>query len=216
METLCGNLGIAETLPWILRRGVFDPIRPHDSSYSITFNVLRRAVLKAKTFGDLNRALLADIAQRRADHLARVDDWVRVLGLTLDDIQLRVKRSKLDVIDLATKSVLIATRFAAMQERAYWGTLRPENEQVTVQRERIAYEVAQVLKAMNRDGYKPQKHPTDFSDRSLCAYPAAGYTLVTLDNRLQRALKDGRCENPRVVTLNEGLTSAEAWLAANN
>ena len=70
------------------------------------------------------------------------------------------------------------------------GNPRPIDEQLVVQRERIAFEASQIFKAGTR-GYRVDKHPTDFNDAWLCAYPAAGYTIVTKDGRLREALKQG-------------------------
>ena len=92
MDRLCGNLGMAETLPWILRRGVFATIKAHDTRLSTTFNYLRRRVIKAAKFGDLDPDLLSNLAGRRINHLDRVRDWATRLAMTLDEIQVRIKK----------------------------------------------------------------------------------------------------------------------------
>jgi hypothetical protein len=213
MERLCGNLGMAETLPWILRHGAVATMSPHDHRYSATFNQLRRQVLKAARFEDLPATLLTDIAARRTRYLEQIEDWARYVKVSLREIQVRVKRSRLDAIALAKRSILHVSRVRALEEAPAWGPLRSEEDQAIAQRERIAFEAAQIFKVGGRTGYNPAKHPTDYSDMWLCAYPAAGYTLVTQDARLKEALKQGRCEDPRVIDLDHGVAMAEAWLA---
>jgi hypothetical protein len=62
--------------------------------------------------------------------------------------------------------------------------------------------------------YNVFKHLTDYGDAWLCAYPAAGYTIVTQDDRLKKSLRLGRSANPRFVNLDEALDIAENWMAS--
>jgi hypothetical protein len=212
MERLCGNAGMAETLPWILRHGAVATMGRHDDRFSATFNQLRRQVIKADRFEDLSIALLRNIATRRTRYLEQIDDWARYVKVSLREIQVRVKRSRLDAIAMSKKSVLHVSRVRAIEEAPAWGPLRSVKDQALAQRERIAFEAAQIFKVGGRTGYDPANHPTDYSDMWLCAYPAAGYTLVTQDGRLMEAMRHGRCKAPRIVDLEKGIAMAEAWL----
>jgi len=91
--------------------------------------------------------------------------------------------------------------------------VRTEEDQKRAQREFIAFETWYLRVAGNPDPYNHAKHRSDYNDYWLCAYPAAGYTLVTKDGRLREALRAGGCDDPRFVSLAEGLSLAEAWLA---
>ncbi|MEO8214760.1 MAG: hypothetical protein ABI560_16280 [Myxococcales bacterium] len=217
MEKLCGNSGMAETLPWILRRAVFVSSLPHEDSYLATFNRLRRLVIKAGTFDEVPAEVVNHIARARTAYRDRVEGWARGLAVTLQEIQKRISRAKrrgdpIDVIDLATRTVLFVTRSRAVEEAPLSGAVRSVDEQLILQRERIAFEASQVFKAGRP--YNVFKHLTDYGDSWLCAYPAAGYTLVTQDDRLKKSLLLGRCVNPRVVSLDEALNIAEAWIAS--
>jgi hypothetical protein len=214
MDRLCGNAGMAETLPWILRHGAVAIMSRHDDRFSATFNHLRRQVIKATRFEDLPANLVGNIAARRTTYLEQIEDWARYVEVSLREIQLRVKRSRLDAIALAKKAVLHVSRVRALEEAPVWGPLRSVKDQAFAQRERIAFEAAQIFKVGGRTGYNPANHPTDYSDMWLCAYPAAGYTLVTQDARLMEAMRHGRCQAPRIVDLEEGIAMAEAWLTS--
>ena len=91
--------------------------------------------------------------------------------------------------------------------------MRDEADQKHAQREQIAFEVSLLGKALNPAGYNHAKRRSDCNDYWLCAYPAAGYTIVTREKRLPDALKQGKCVDPRMVSLEEGIAIAEGWLA---
>jgi hypothetical protein len=217
MDRLCGNSGMAETLPWILRRAVFLTCLPHEDSYLATFNRLRRLVIKTATFDEISPEVVRHIAATRTAYLDRMEGWARGLAKTLEEVQIRIERAKrrgepIDVVALATRAVLFVTRSRAIEEAPLWGALRSVDEQLILQRERIAFEASQIFKAGSR--YNVFKHKTDYGDSWLCAYPAAGYTIVTQDDRLKKSLGLGRCANPRFVNLDEALDIAETWMAS--
>jgi hypothetical protein len=81
------------------------------------------------------------------------------------------------------------------------------------QREQIALETAFLNMSRNPQPYNHGNHRSDYNDYWLCTYCAADYTLVTTDGRLRTALRDAGCEDPRLVSLDEGIALGESWLA---
>jgi hypothetical protein len=75
MDKLCSNLGMAEDLPWVLRRGVFEREIPYDGALSTAVNQIRREVITLERFTDVPAGLLEIINKTRVQARERLDAW---------------------------------------------------------------------------------------------------------------------------------------------
>jgi hypothetical protein len=218
MDRLCGNTGIAEDLPWILRRGVFARSVPYDNEkLSVILNQVRRDLIKAEHFDDVPPKLVEVVLEIRKDAIRRIDKWVKRRQEL--HAQARVEPApgapRIEGVALVSEAVLEISRKHALDLRPLWGEFRTEEEQRREQREMIAFELSLLQQSRNPQGYNVDKHRGDYHDSWLLAYPAAGYHFVTRDARLRSALRMGGCDSPRVVDVAGALDLAEAWLVAN-
>jgi predicted nucleic acid-binding protein len=102
--------------------------------------------------------------------------------------------------------------FPALVSALRWADMLAGNQL----REFFNFDAGVIMKSAGSHGYNFEKHRNDFHDHLLCAYPAAGYLLVTCDNRLLETLEMTGCPQPRVMSLEAGLALAEEWLGAKN
>lgn len=214
MDNLCRNDGIAEDLPWILNWGVFGKGQPYQNGLTVAINRVRRQIAKAATFDQLSGEIVQAIEQMRSHHTDVVDRWTTLRAKTLEAMRVPLSPDdqKIEASGAVGRAVVETSRKYAAFFSPIWGAFRTAEDQRDVQREMIAFTLSDLFKARNPGGYNAHKHKTDYNDGWLCAYPAAGYTLVTLDNRLKDALKQAGCKNPRVVNMSEALQVAETWL----
>jgi hypothetical protein len=214
MDELCGNDGIAEDLPWILNRGVFATAQPYQSKLTVAVNRVRRQIAKAASFDRLSTDILHAIEQTRSRFTENVDRWTAGRAKTLQAMRIPPSPDdqKIEASGAVGRVVVETSRKHAALFSPIWGGFRTEEDQKLVQREMIAFTLSDLLKARNPGGYNVYKHKTDYNDGWLCAYPAAGYMLVTLDSRLRNALKQAGCKSPRVLNIGEALDVAEMWL----
>ena len=218
MERLCGGRGIAEDKSWALRRGVYTDAVPCDPARGLELVRVRRGIIQAKTFDRLPAGFLAKVEQLRARYRERIDDWVA--GRTTIGHAARVEPQPGEAVvegsEVAADVVLDVSRRHTRTDDAGWGAVRSDDDQKRAQRELIALEVSWLQRARNPQPYSHEAHRSDYNDYWLCAYLAAGYTLVTTDDRLRKAIREGGCADPRLVTLDEGLAIAEAWSARSS
>jgi len=215
MDSLCGVLGTGEPLWWVLRRAVFASDGPKDTEATEILVKVRRAVLRAETYDQVPDGIRAGIEGLAAHYGERIDAWVESRTKLNAAAREKVKPGERGVRDtvVATDTVLQIARKYTEGDIPEWGPMRDPADQKHAQREQIAFEVSLLRKAQNPGGYNHAKWRGDYNDYWLCAYPAAGYTIVTRERRLRDALKQGECVDARVVTLEEGIAIAEDWLA---
>ncbi len=216
MERLCGNDGIAEDLPWTIVSGTFVTAQHFDRAKLVGMNQVRRAILKARSFGNLRLEVLDQVQQKRDLHFAKraqhVASYTAVITFARQAPKPRGKW------DLPRKMVTAGATLETMRSRheyeygPLWGALKPAAEQAHAQREMIAFDLARLTKGRNNPKYNVESHPTDFNDQYLCAYPATGYTLVTEDRAIRQALIFAGCEDPRVVDVGQAVEIAENFL----
>lgn len=214
MDRICSNGGMAEDLPWVLNRAVFERAVPNDGETAVAFNQTRRTLIKAKRFIDVPQDLLDAIKAMRIRARERLDMWAARQEKMRAVVKAEPKPGEPRVEgSIATSNAffLVFRKFAAPLI-PIWGPFRPEAEQRYEQRELAAFQLAQVLKS--RQGYNFQGHEGDFNDGWLLAYLSVGYRLVTGDQRLRRALETAECRDPRVCGIGEALDLAEAWLGS--
>jgi hypothetical protein len=218
VDRLCGNLGVAEDLPWILRRGAFASAPLYDSRRLVGMNVARRELIKLDRFADVPPRLVDTVKRLRADLTQRIDAWNegRRQMQALVRAQPESGEPGLDARLVVADAVLEISRKQAGAQSPDWGAFRSEDEQRREQRELAAFELSHLLNGQNPHGYNVDKHRGDYHDGWLLAYLAAGYHLVTSDARLRSALRLGGCEDPRVLDVGAGLDLAEAWLPAGS
>ena len=171
----------------------------------------------------------SDLVRTEADGVQAVKDLLH--GLTVAEVRVlaieALRRSKRQVrVDprpgepriegkaLVSSIVVEISRKHADDFRPIWGEFRTDEEQRREQREMIAFELSLLQNALNPQGYNIDNHRGDYHDSWLLAYLAAGYYLVTRDGRLRSALRNGGCDDPRVIDVGAGLDLVEAWLAA--
>jgi hypothetical protein len=215
MEKLCGNSGMAEDLSWVLRRAVFVGPVPYDGAVSQDVNRTRRQLINAARFADIPEGLLRFLGDLRQETRQRIDDWTAMRSETLRMVRIKPKPGEATVegSEAVARVMLRVSRKNASDEIPLWGPLRPEAEQLELQREMIAFSLSDLMKAKASKTYSPGKNDNDYNDGWLLAYPAVGYLVVTQDRRLRRAIEIGGCKDPRVVGLDAALPHAEAWLA---
>jgi hypothetical protein len=215
MHRLCGDDGVAEDLQWVLNASVFAVPQPYESRGTDAINTMKNFILSARVFGELPKALPPLVKKLHAKHQGIVDMWIgeyrkAFLAPTAPQrgsVKLREARTKL------TEMLLDATRPPRKKRSGrVWGALRSEEEQVIAMREVIASETARLMKAGNDPKYDLSGHRNDFNDNYLCAYPAVGYSLVTEDHNIRKALIYGGCKDPRVVDVDQGVEIAEMYL----
>jgi hypothetical protein len=215
MERLCGGRGMAEDNKWILRSGVFEQAAPYDGRLAVELVKVRRGIIETKTVADFPDSFWAVIEELRTGYQTRIDAWVA--GRTTTGEAARVRplpgAPVVEGSEVAAGAVLEISRKHAANSADTWGAFRSDEDQRRAQRELIAFEVSLLDKARHPQGYNHDKHRSDYNDYWLCAYCAAGYTLVTADDRLRRSLLDAGCKDPRLVSLEEALAIAESWLA---
>jgi hypothetical protein len=218
VDRLCGNAGVAEDLPWILRRGVFaGPGTPYDNqTLSVSLNQVRRNLIKVERFADVAPKIVKAVTKIREDALRKIDKWVeqrRELHAKAR-VEPAPGEPRIDGKALVSSAVLETSRKYAANVRPLWGEFRTDEEQKREQREMIAFELSLLQNARNPQGYNVDNHRGDYYDSWLLAYPAVGYYFVTRDARLRSALRMGGCEAPRVMDVAGALDLAEAWLGA--
>jgi hypothetical protein len=216
MDRLCGNAGMAEDLPWILRRGVFARPVPYDNGkLSVILNRVRRDLIKADRFEDVPPKLVELVLEVRKDAIRRIDKWVKGRQELHDKARVEPApgEPRIEGTALVSEAVLEISRKHALDLQALWGEFRTDEEQRREQREMIAFELSLLQHSRNPQGYNVDKHRGDYHDSWLLAYTAAGYHFVTRDARLRSALRMGGCTAPRVLDVAEALELA--WLAAN-
>ena len=215
MDRLCGNLGMAEDLAWVLHRGVFVGLLPYRGSLPIALNRARREVIKASAFADLRPEFRETVKVLRQEYEGRIQRWVgwRTELHNAARVEPTPGQSGKEGWQLVTEAVREVSRKHIKEDASLWGGFRTDADQELAQREIIGFELSHLLKSRNPQGYNIQKHRSDFNDSWLCAYPAAGYTLVTTDARLRDAIKLAKCPSPRIASMDEGLALAEKWLA---
>lgn len=212
MDDLCE---MAEPLWWVLRRAVFVAAGPKDDELAQALVEIRQEILRAETYDQLPAHFKSAIDALRAQYTERIDAWVKRRTRMNGAAREKVKPGERGIRDtvLASNAVSAVLRKYVEADATTWGPLRAEEDQKHAQREVIAFEVSLLRKALNPAGYNHAKRRSDYNDYWLCAYPAAGYTIVTREKRLPDALKQGECVDPRMVSLETGIAIAEAWLA---
>ncbi len=214
MEHLCCNEGMAEQVYWILVRAICLAPQPHDRVEAVTVNRMRRAIIKARTLADVPQKILTAIEEERTRHITTVSGWSGFFAKAAAD----ARRSKLPRAKLpATRKSLTNMTLKIARDRAAARGIAPdelkaEPDQAHELRELIAFETARVMKGANDPKYNVESHFGDFNDFWLCAYPAAGYTLVTQDRNIRKACIEGGCKDPRVVDVPEAIAIAENYL----
>jgi hypothetical protein len=215
MENLCGVLGTAEETKWIMLRGVFTAAVPSNSQRASTLVRVRRAIQRANSYEELPTDFRSKVDELRQQYRERIDAWVDGRSLvgeaTREKVQPGDRGVRAEVA--AAGAVLEISRKHAADYAPIWGDFRSEEDQTRAQRELIAFEVSYLQKARGPEPYNHDKHRSDYNDYWLCAYCAAGYTLVTNDERLRSMVRDGGCDTPRLSSLDEAIAIAEAWLA---
>jgi hypothetical protein len=215
MDRLCGNLGMAEDLLWIRRRPVFVEAAPYENSeLSIALNQIRRRILRAETFGHLDSDVRESIEERRKQYAAEIARWTERRARLVAGVQEPPPpgTSKIEGYPMVANAIFEVSRKFEKKHAPGWGQFSEPEDQKHAQREVIAFELALLLKAKDHSDYKIEKHQNDYNDGWLCAYPGAGYTLVTGDRKLMKALQRGECKNPRVLEVGAALDLAEKWL----
>ena len=214
MEKLCNNLGMAEDLPWVLRRGVFEREVPYDGALSTAINRIRREVISLERFTDVPPGLLEAINKTRVQARERLDAWAARREAIKEAARSKPKPGErgVDGAVAASNAIFVVSRKHTAADAPLWGPFRLEKEQRHEQREQAAFELAHLVNSRNPQGYNPRSHEGDYNDGWLLAYLAVGYRLVTSDRRLRRALEIGECEDPRVSDVAEALEIAETWL----
>jgi hypothetical protein len=217
MDRLCGNLGMAEDLPWVLRRGVFTRAVSYDGVLSTVLNWARRRLIKVERFADVPEDLIDNIGRLRAQSRENIEAWNgrRRQMQKRARVEPKPGEPRVEGTVAASGAVLVVSRRHVEVDLPVWGPFRSDDDQRMNQREMAAFELSHLLKARHRQGYNVQKHEGDYNDGWLVAYTAAGYHLVTGDRRLRRALEMGECKDPRVLDVHEALDVAEAWLAGS-
>jgi hypothetical protein len=213
VELLCKGRGMAEPTDWVRRCGVFTRIVPDDGLLGAKLVGVRRNILKANSYEDIAPEIRSTIDLVKTSYKRRIDDWVEGRTTVGDVARAQVGKQGLRYADVAADQILTVSRETCASEVATSGPVRTDEDQRHVQRELIAFEVSLLRKAQNPAGYNHAKRRSDYNDYWLCAYPAAGYTIVTREKRLRDALKQGECVEPRMMGLEEGITLAEKWLA---
>jgi hypothetical protein len=210
MEQLCGDAGTAEDTTWVLRCGAFARSIPCGPERGNILVEVRRGILGTKSFAALPAGFRSNIDLLRAGYQERIAGWIA--GRTTVGEAARLEPPE-DDLDVATDAVLTISRKHASDQAALWGPFKNDDEQKHAQRELIAFEVSLRQKARNPQPYNHANHPSDYNDYWLLAYCAAGYTLVTVDDRLRKTITNVGCVDPRLVSVDEGLARAESWLA---
>jgi hypothetical protein len=220
MEKLTGVAGMAEDRNWIKRRGVFVNGVPHDRAHGDAMVASRQAILRAKNGRQLPRQFRSIIVSRRRTLYRSITRWVadrKKLGKQIRRWIAQQKARGVDVrrpiADMVVDAILEISRKHAAADAPTWGAIRSDADQREAQRELIAFEASYFQKEGNKQAYNYRKKRSDYSDYWLCAYCAAGYTLVTTDGRLRNSLKNAWRGDFRLVELDEALVGAESWLA---
>jgi hypothetical protein len=214
MEQLCGDAGTAEDQTWVLRRGAFARSVPCSPEKGKILVGVRREILRTASFADLSADFRSNIDVLRGGYQQRIAAWITRRTTVGEAARLPRKPGEPGDLDVAADGVLDISRKHASDQAALWGPFKSDDDQKHAQRELIAFEVSLLQKARNPQPYNHANHPSDYNDYWLLAYCAAGYTIVTIDDRLRRTITNAGCVDPRLVTLDEGLARAEAWLAS--
>lgn len=208
---------VAEGYDYALRVGAATEPRDRNKERRLAINEARGRLVKvdrlaemppdllaiAKSVGDMTdrqRATWAQRCRKRASDLAKPDPTSE--QLVGQQIVNRVVQIMCETF------VEVADRHSTEH-----GPSRTAEEIRTNLREFLYFDAALIVKGLGRNGYNFEGHRTDFHDYVLCAYPAAGYSVITCDGRLRHALEMTQCPAPRVFDLVTGLGYAEEWLA---
>lgn len=213
MEHLCKGRGMAEPTDWVRRCGVFTRVVPDDGLLGAKLVGIRRNILGANSYEDIAPEIRSTIDLVKTGYKRRIDDWVDGRTAVGEIARAEVGKQGLRYGDVAADHILTVSQETCGGEAATSGPTRADEDQKRVQRELIAFEVSLLRKAQNPAGYNHAKRRSDYNDYWLCAYPAAGYTIVTRETRLPEALRQGGCVDPRMVSLDKGIAIAEDWLA---
>jgi hypothetical protein len=209
---------MAEDSTWIKSAAVFEAAAAYDNErFSIDLNQLRRRLLRAASFSDVDPDDVALILRRRENFLKELAEstalkrrFIESAKEPLPPLDVGVEgRDAVTTLYLAT----IAAEEAPNIPR--WGRLKSPEEQARSVREVICYVTGDMEAAATGLKVESDRRRGDFNDFNLCAYCGAGYYVVTSDERFVRNVRGddrGGCEDSRVLRLDEGLALAEAWL----
>ncbi len=222
IDVLCGDNGMACESTEPMRRAMHKNPRPTDVNALVELNRLRGRVVACNTFDDVrgdDRDLLAKVHEMTVTdkrHWAEKRQEATVLFRDANPMESeRVPETKhgsaAEIVNDVLSGLFLATGEAFVSEH---GPLQEKGYFCSQLREFLHFEAALLIKGRLR-GFSFLKHENDYYDHMLCAFPAAGYTLVTGDQRLAGALRMAGCPSPRVATVDEGIETCERWIAAS-
>jgi hypothetical protein len=211
-DRLCGVDGIAEELAWIVKRGLFVNAQPYDRELSFAFDSARRPVIEAASFENIPSDVIDAVRATSAIHFANMEKWLPSRVALIEEAKLPPDPDKpvTDTTTLVTNTSVSVFRRRHDADRALWGEFKSVEDQAIALRELFAFDMWHLDQAAEHANYNVQKRKGDYNDRWLCAYPAAGYELVTFDTGIFNA--STKCNAPRVRTLDQAVSRAEAWL----
>jgi hypothetical protein len=209
---LCGVDGIAEELEWIVKRGLFVNAQPYDQALSLAFDDARRTVLEAASFEDIPSEVIAAVGSMSAIHFANQKRSLPSRVALIEEAKLPPDPNKplTDTATVVTNNSILVFRRRHQADRYLWGDFKSVEDQALAFRELFAFDMWHLDQAAEHANYNVEKRKGDYNDRWLCAYPAAGYELVTLDTGILNA--STKCEAPRMRSLDQAVSRAEAWL----
>ena len=210
---LCGVEGIAEALEWIIKRGLFVNAQPYDRELSFAFDSARRPVLEAATFEDIPSDVIDAVRATSTIHFANKEKWLPSRVALIEEAKRPPDPDKplTDTTTLVTNTSVAVLRRRHEADRVLWGEFKSAEDQAIELRELFAFDMWHLDQAAEHADYNVKKRKGDNNDRWLCAYPAAGYELVTFDAGIFNA--STKCENPRVRTLDDAIDRAQTWLS---
>ena len=126
MDRLCGNLGMAEDLAWVLHRGVFVGLLPYRGSLPIALNRARREVIKASAFADLRPEFRETVKVLRQEYEGRIQRWVgwRTELHNAARVEPTPGQSGKEGWQLVTEAVREVSRKHIKEDASLWGGFR--------------------------------------------------------------------------------------------
>jgi hypothetical protein len=216
-DRLAGNR-LAEGYDYALRLGATSAPLDRNEEMRIEINRTRRKFIKIEKVSDITVEMRRSATFLRDATNGQRSKWVERCTKMVAEMKILLaphleKPTGREIVDSILRVSGEVMEDIARRHRDEHGEQRAVEEIRHSLREFFHFEAAAIEKALAPNGYNFEKNRNDFHDWILCAYPAAGYSVVTGDKRLLRALEGAQCPSPRVVDVAAGIHIAEEWLA---
>lgn len=201
MDILCSNRGLVPFFPYPLSKVILGTTFSN-RSHQIEANKVRRKIVKAQQFTDLDKETLSAIKNFQSKLIDESNEWVERFTSGFQEFRESNKQSPAKKQEVTTEMVIdLLVEHFRMGVYRFNQNVRPHALIKYDLREYWHANSELFFKALNTKPYNFRKHKNDMVDISILAYCGLDYTVVTADKPLIALMKS--CSNPRVVYIDD-------------